>query len=289
MKDDLLIAQPTNPGPNSSVTWISTEDGTFEDFAGFLGDLFFDQEVTVLVQTWADAGTPRTMNNGGQGDVIPANTPTPIRVGFLGANTLIKIVTGDDAPTVWHANGRMTRGALGGPATGTVAYGVPPNSPGPKGDPGPANVAGDLSVGGVAVIETELVVGGPATVAGDFEATSNALVIGNLTVGGGLGTDGAVTVGNGIDLNGGMVVNSGDFAFTDGAGSRLGTSPTEKLALWGATPRVQPTSQGVVAGFTAGVGDAVLVDSTSTGGIGTTAYTYGDIVKMLKQAGIAPL
>jgi hypothetical protein len=286
MKDDLLIAQPANPGANSEVTWINTEDGTFEDFEGFLGDLFFDQDVTVLVQTWADGGTPRTMNNGGAGDVIPANTPTPIRVGFLGANTQIKIVTGDDAPSAFHANGRVTRGPLGGPAAGTVSYGVPPNSPGPKGDSG---VAGpDLDIEGVATIGTELVVGGPATVAGDFEASSNALILGNVTVGGGLGTDGAVTAGNGIDLNGGMVVNSGDIAFTDGAGTRLGTTPTEKLAFWGATARVQPSSQGVVAGFTAGVGDAVLVDSTSTGGIGTTAYTYGDVVKMLKQAGIAP-
>jgi len=148
MKDDLLIAQPANPGANSEVTWINTEDGTYQEFAGLLGDLLFDQDVTVLVQTWADGGTPRTMNGGGDGEVIPASTPTPIRVGFLGANTQVKIATGDDAPTVWHANGRLTRGPLGGPADGTIAYGVPPNSPGPAGPAGADGADGGGGGGG---------------------------------------------------------------------------------------------------------------------------------------------
>jgi hypothetical protein len=140
MKDDLLIAQPNNPGtPNTPITWIDTGDGTYRDFEGFIGEVLFDQDVTVLIRTSAQ-GRPdadlATMNNGGDGDVVPANTPTVIRVGFLGARTQIQLQTGDDAPTVFHANGRVTRGELGGPADNTVTWGVQANAPGPKGADG---------------------------------------------------------------------------------------------------------------------------------------------------------
>jgi len=43
---------------------------------------------------------------------------------------------------------------------------------------------------------------------------------------------------------------------------------------------------GTTTGFTAGAGAAVLVDSTFTGGLGTTAYSLGDIVLALKRAKI---
>lgn len=46
------------------------------------------------------------------------------------------------------------------------------------------------------------------------------------------------------------------------------------------------TTTGQTSGFTAGVGTAVLSDSTFTGGSGTKAFTIGDIVKHLKAVGI---
>ncbi len=136
MKDDIPIGQPTNPGANAEVLWINTEDGTFKDFAGFVGDVLFDEDVTLVVQTWADGGTPRVMNGGGAGEVIAADTPTQVRVGFLGANTLIKLVVGSAAPTVWHANGRATKGDLGFGGTGVASYGLPLVPTGADGAPG---------------------------------------------------------------------------------------------------------------------------------------------------------
>lgn len=57
------------------------------------------------------------------------------------------------------------------------------------------------------------------------------------------------------------------------------------VGLYAATPVVQATAGGVVAGFTAGSGAAVLVDSTFTGNSGTEAYTISDIVVALKNLG----
>lgn len=51
-------------------------------------------------------------------------------------------------------------------------------------------------------------------------------------------------------------------------------------------PVVQPTAGGVVAGGAAGAGAAILRDSTVTGGVGTAAYTIGDIVAALKSLGL---
>jgi hypothetical protein len=48
----------------------------------------------------------------------------------------------------------------------------------------------------------------------------------------------------------------------------------------------QASSVGEASGFTAGAGTAMKADSTSTGNAGTKAYTFGDVVKHLKAAGI---
>ena len=46
------------------------------------------------------------------------------------------------------------------------------------------------------------------------------------------------------------------------------------------------TQTGVTQQTAAGVGTAVKVDSTTTGGVGSTAFTLGDVVGALKQVGI---
>jgi hypothetical protein len=49
---------------------------------------------------------------------------------------------------------------------------------------------------------------------------------------------------------------------------------------------VAQSSHGEATGFTAGSGTAAKSDSTFTGNSGSTAYTVGDIVKVLKANGI---
>jgi hypothetical protein len=46
------------------------------------------------------------------------------------------------------------------------------------------------------------------------------------------------------------------------------------------------TPTGVTQQTAAGAGAAVKVDSTSTGGIGSTAYTVGDVIAALKTMGV---
>ena len=58
-----------------------------------------------------------------------------------------------------------------------------------------------------------------------------------------------------------------------------------KLGLFGATPTSQPTATRITDGFAGGAGSAVDSAATFTGGVGTSAYTIGDIVRALKQIG----
>lgn len=69
-------------------------------------------------------------------------------------------------------------------------------------------------------------------------------------------------------------------------GTKIGTAAAQKIALWGVTPVIQPSTQGTTAGFTGGGGSAVNSGSTFDGGLGGTAYTIGDVVRALKQMGI---
>lgn len=54
----------------------------------------------------------------------------------------------------------------------------------------------------------------------------------------------------------------------------------------GGSETTQPTAPGVTAGFTAGTGTAMNNASTSTGATGSSAYTFGDIVRALKILGL---
>jgi hypothetical protein len=69
-------------------------------------------------------------------------------------------------------------------------------------------------------------------------------------------------------------------------GTVLGQSATDKVSLWGVTPVVQPAGTGNTHTVAAGATTAVFTNTTFDGSTGTSAYTVGDIVLALKQAGI---
>lgn len=59
-----------------------------------------------------------------------------------------------------------------------------------------------------------------------------------------------------------------------------------KLGLYGATAVVQPTAAGATAGYVAhSSADIIYNGSTSTGGLGTAALTFSDVVAILKRIG----
>lgn len=77
-------------------------------------------------------------------------------------------------------------------------------------------------------------------------------------------------------------------------GTILGQATTaagvgDKIAFYGTTPVTQQGAGGSTVTSAAGSTTAVYVNTTFTGGTGTTAYTVGDIVAALKAVGlIAP-
>ncbi len=69
-------------------------------------------------------------------------------------------------------------------------------------------------------------------------------------------------------------------------GQQLGYSVSDKIAFYGAIPVVQATPAGNTTTPTAGSTTAVYVNTTFSGGIGSTAYTVGDLVAILKANGL---
>lgn len=95
-----------------------------------------------------------------------------------------------------------------------------------------------------------------------------------------------VDAGFRLDVNGTARVQ-GDFTISDtrnlilatGTGTKIGTATSQKLALWNATPIVQPTT--AVAGATrVGGGGTTLTDTDTFDG-----YTLAQIVKALRNMG----
>lgn len=82
------------------------------------------------------------------------------------------------------------------------------------------------------------------------------------------------------------LADANDITVGSTTGTKFPAASTQKWGAWGVTPVVQPSTTGTTTGFTANVSTPVLVDSTFTGGTGSKAYTIGDIVLALKQAGI---
>lgn len=69
-------------------------------------------------------------------------------------------------------------------------------------------------------------------------------------------------------------------------GCLIGKSSTEKVGFYGKDPVARPSSAGNTTGFTAGSGTASKSDSVWAGASGSTTYTVGDIVTILKSIGI---
>lgn len=69
-------------------------------------------------------------------------------------------------------------------------------------------------------------------------------------------------------------------------GMMIGKSSTELIGFFGKAPVARTASSGDVTSFVAGSGTASKSDSTWTGASGSTAYTVGDIVTILKAYGL---
>lgn len=74
--------------------------------------------------------------------------------------------------------------------------------------------------------------------------------------------------------------DSGNFILGTTTGTKIGTSTSQKIGFWNATPIVQPTTGVTAATFSAGTGTAVNDASTFDG------YTIGQIVKALRNLGL---
>ena len=73
-----------------------------------------------------------------------------------------------------------------------------------------------------------------------------------------------------------------------GNGQPVQVQPTStgKLGFFGTTPVARPTPAGEVSVTTAGSSNAVYRNTSFTGGTGSTAYTVGDLVAILKAHGL---
>ncbi|MGI9158996.1 MAG: hypothetical protein ACR2K1_04510 [Saprospiraceae bacterium] len=139
-----------------------------------------------------------------------------------------------------------------------------------------------------------IAIGSGAKSGNPTNTTQNEIVIGAGSLGNGSNT---TVIGNGFTTNtylhGGTTVNSleiiasgititGNIAIQDAInGTRIGTTTTQKLALWNKTPIVQPTT--AISGATIaspGAGNAIKTDDTFGG------YTLAQVVQALINVGI---
>ena len=58
------------------------------------------------------------------------------------------------------------------------------------------------------------------------------------------------------------------------------------IGFYGETPTEQPEAEGTTIGFTANSGTALNFSTTFTGGVGSEAFTIGDVVRCLKELGL---
>lgn len=175
----------------------------------------------------------------------------------------------------------------GSPASGNAAGGVASIIGGAglgSGNGGIGKVvggdAGSSGTGGKA----QLIGGAGSGVGGAAEVTGG---------GGGGATDngGAVTITGGA--SGGASATAGSVTISSGAASggtagavNIQTATGGKIGFFNTSAIVQPSGNGTQATSAAGATGTVYLNTTLTGGVGSTAYTVGDVVKCLKQLGL---
>lgn len=114
--------------------------------------------------------------------------------------------------------------------------------------------------------------------------SGGTVTIDGAAIGGTTAAAGSFTTGS---FTGNVTVTDANVILSATTGTKIGTATTQKLSFYNSTPIVQPSGAAVTtAGFIAGVGAPVLVDSTFTGNIGSTAYHISDIVANLKSLGL---
>lgn len=99
--------------------------------------------------------------------------------------------------------------------------------------------------------------------------TAGAATIGTLTTRLTLDTTGKLTFADAVDME-----------FNGGVGTKIGTTNSQKIGFWNATPIVQPTTAYTAAGFTANTSD--ITDDTAT----WDNYTIGAVVAALRGVGL---
>ena len=99
--------------------------------------------------------------------------------------------------------------------------------------------------------------------------TGAAATIGTLTTRLTLDTNGLLTFADAVDM-----------AFNTTTGTKIGTSATQKVGFWNATPVVQPATGGATSSFSVNTGTPVLEDSTWDG------YTISVVIAALRNIGI---
>lgn len=90
-------------------------------------------------------------------------------------------------------------------------------------------------------------------------------------------TRATLTVSFGGDLG---IADGKNITFATTTGTKFGTSTSQKLGFWNATPIIQPTTGVTASTFVANAGTAINDASTFDG------YTVGKVVKALRNTGI---
>ncbi len=95
------------------------------------------------------------------------------------------------------------------------------------------------------------------------------------------------TVNGALTLNGALSLTDGNqISLGTTNGTMIGNATNQKLALWNATPVIQPAGTGELIGMVGNSATAAnAANSTSNGNTGATAYSFNDVVKALKQMG----